>query len=255
LVRRSSDVDVLVAADDLPRALAVLRQLGYASPDAAHRAAEMRHHHHLLLTAAGKAAVELHFDALHGFGTILPGAALLQRACPAHIQRAGASWQGLLLQPTDELLYLAAHAAAHNFERPLWTLDVALLAGHPAIDWTVLWQRARRWHVLHAVVYALRTAARQLAGCDWVVHLPPVTRWELALHRARTRLRPMPRKSLRRFALDRACLLATCDDPWRAAWLAQYTGLRALGTAAERIGWPPPRGWPPLPPRPPRWSQ
>lgn len=253
LVRRSTDVDILIASRDLAVARRALAELGYAVRDEGHGAAELRHHHHLLLCAQGRAAVELHFDALHAFGTILPGGELVERARRAEVSRRTGPWRGLLLDPTDELLYLAVHAAAHNFERPLWSLDVGLFAAQAAVDWDALWHRARTWHLYPPLVYALRTAARQLGDASLAARLPPESRWEAALHRARQRLRPMPHKTLRRFALDRACLVASCDGPWRAAWLAQYTALRTLGTAATRWGVGVPQAWPPWPPQPPPW--
>ncbi len=252
LVRRSSDVDLLVARRDLQPALGVLQRLGYVDSSPAKNTADLRHHHHITLVGPARVALELHFNALHAFGAIMPGEELLQGAQMATVALPHGQWTGLLLDPADELLYLAGHAAAHNFERPLWTLDIGLLAAQTrAIDWPALWLRAQRWHLQRPIVQALRTAARQLGDQELLAQLPPATAWERNLELARDRLRPMPRKSIRRYALDRACLLAGCQDPWRATWLAQYTWLRALGDLGERAGLQLPASWPPLPPLPP----
>lgn len=252
LVRRSTDVDLLVARRDLPAALAVLGQLGYRDPTPAKNVADLRHHHHLTLLGPAQVPLELHFDALHAFGAVMPGDELLQAAQTATVTLPQGTWTGLLLDPADELLYLAGHAAAHNFERPLWTLDIGLLAAQIGeLDWPAMWLRAQRWHLQRPIVHALRTAARQLGDRGLEDQLPAASAWERTLERARDRLRPMPHKSVRRFALHSACLVAGCQDPWRATWLAQYTWLRALGTLGQQAGLAIPASWPPLPPRPP----
>lgn len=254
IVRRSSDVDLLVRRADLTAALEVLESLGYRSLDAHLNAAQLRHHHHLLLVRPNAPTIELHFAALHALGAEIAAEELLERSQAVVVALPdGATWHGRVLRPLDELLYLAAHAVSHHFERPLWTLDIAALACRAGpIDWHDALALAQRWHLRRGILHALAAAARQCGAENLGADLPRDGGWLAAwTDRGRDRFRQWPSGTIRRFLLGNLCALASCDDPWRAAWLGQYLGLRALGDVADRAGMRLPAGWPPLPPTAP----
>ncbi len=237
LVRRSTDVDVLVAPAQLDAALAVLAQLDYRLADSAETAHHLRHHHHVILHRSASPPLELHWAALHALGTHIETADLLQDGA---------------VEPHAELVYLAAHAASHDFERPLWLIDLAAFArAHPQLQPARLDAIAQRWHLARA----WRQAQQQLVALLGPAALPwpvPALDWQDALvARGQDAYMRLPRKTARRFAVHVACLVGRCDNPWRAGWLGQFAALRAVGDLAERRGLPVPRGWPPLPPFPP----
>lgn len=121
--RGTSDIDLLVAEDDVDRTIDSLAQLGYVVFDSPEKVAwALREHHHVALTRAGAPDLELHFHAYQGFGVTLRTEALAADsvALPGfHTLRVPA--------PEDELVYLAVHAAAHRFGRLAWLHDLRLL--------------------------------------------------------------------------------------------------------------------------------
>lgn len=240
LVRRSTDADVLVTPGQRDAALQVLAKLDWQLPDTAETAHHLRHHHHVILRRPASPPLELHWAALHGFGS--------------RIQTADVLAPPDALEPHAELVYLAAHAASHDFERPLWLIDLAaFVRAYPQLDATRLDALAAQWHLTRAWRQAQQQVVALLGpqALPWPVS-PEDTRdaWVARGQRAYVRL---PSKTVKRFAVHVACLLGRCDDPWRAAWLGQFAALRAVGDLAERRGLPVPDGWPPLPPFPPPW--
>lgn len=120
--RATTDVDLLVNEADLERASTVLRGLGYRLEQSQEEQRFRREHHHLHLSHPDALPLELHFHAYRGFGQTLRSEELLARARPAGGFRALR-----VLEPSDELLFLAVHAAAHRFVRLGWLLDIRLL--------------------------------------------------------------------------------------------------------------------------------
>lgn len=120
--RPTTDIDLLVEERDLDRAARALCAIGYTpsqDPSETHfRAAG--HHLHLLHPAAP--CIELHFHAYRGFGRILRSEPLLGRS----VVTSGFT-SVRVLEPEDELLYLAVHAAGHRFMRLGWLYDLLLL--------------------------------------------------------------------------------------------------------------------------------
>jgi hypothetical protein len=238
LVRRSTDIDLLVTPHDLPPALAVLAKLDYRPTDAHLTAHHIKHHHHVILHRPASPPLELHWAPLHALGTRVHAADVLQHP-------AG-------LDPHAELVYLAAHAASHDFERQLWLYDLAAyVRAHPEMQLARLdalaksWRLARAWRLAQQQVVAL-------LGPDalpWPV--PKLRPHDALVAKGQRMYMKLPHKTPARFAVRVACLLGTCDNPWRAGWLAQFAALRAMGDLAEKRGLPVPGGWPPLPPFPP----
>lgn len=122
--RATSDIDLLVAEDDLERAGEALSDIGYRGFDGPSEQRFRREHHHLHFEHPHAPPLELHFHAYRGFGSTLRSEPLLRRS------RVYADWKAVrILEPADELLYLAVHAAAHRFVRIGWLFDLKLLLG------------------------------------------------------------------------------------------------------------------------------
>lgn len=121
--RGTSDIDLLIAEDDVARAAASLAPLGYTIIDSDREIARARReHHHLHCVGRGLPDLELHFHAYRGFGMTLRAAMLAERSVVApgfSVLRVAA--------PEDELVYLAVHAAAHRFGRLAWLHDLRLV--------------------------------------------------------------------------------------------------------------------------------
>ena len=111
-LRPSVDLDLLVAEDDLERAVAALEGAGWRADSGPTAVYARQHHHHLQLRREGQPPLELHFRARVGFGTVMPAADLIARSRAV----VGARGRGLrILAPEDEFVYLAVHAAAHGY--------------------------------------------------------------------------------------------------------------------------------------------
>lgn len=68
----------------------------------------------------------------------------------------------MVLQPEDELIYLAVHAARHRLERLGSLYDLRLFLERHPLDWTRIGSRARSFGVAHAVALALWAAERRI---------------------------------------------------------------------------------------------
>jgi Uncharacterised nucleotidyltransferase len=216
-LRPSVDLDLLVAEDDLERAVATLERAGWESDSGPTAVYARRHHHHLQLRREGQPPLELHFRARVAFGAVMPAADLVARSSAV----TSTHGRGLrILAPEDELVYLAVHAAAHGFTRLMWLYDLKLHCRRYAseIDWRVVVERARRVRMLTAVAFACEMLRERLNVA--VPDLP-----ELRPHGLRYRLAQQVQQRVARhegvLALDRAGGLAftslLCDRPIAAA--------------------------------------
>jgi hypothetical protein len=160
-LRRSTDVDVVVALADATRALAALEAIGFRDSRGVARLAPGLAESNFELDRAGSAHVELHFRLFIGFGSIVASEGFLERSIP-HVTRGGA--QTRVFGAEDELLYLTAHAAGSWFARASWLYDLKLLLlQHPATDVAAVLERARELGLETAVRYGFTTLHRRLA--------------------------------------------------------------------------------------------
>lgn len=228
--RATSDIDLMVAEDDLERALAAFACIGYvqdASPD---EARFRREHHHLHLHSEWGPPLELHFHAYRGFGAVLRSEPLLARSVPAPGRELGSI---RVLDPADELVYLAVHAAAHRFVRIGWIYDLVLLVR--TMDDAQLVRAAER-----AVASGFD---RPLALAMALVERLGVPPAHLARVRSRTlggvrrrvleRITREPEASLRRSATRLVYGAALCGS-WRSA--ARHVGEATLARGRRLIG-------------------
>lgn len=159
LQRATTDVDLLVADEEVAPASRALEGLKL-KPLGAEAAAHAREHEHHLTFSGVAGLVELHFRALVGYGQTLEARALLARAEEATLEGRRVRY----LRAEDELVYLAVHASNHLLQRLAWLFDLKLLVlAHPGLDWERVVEVARGTAFPHLAWYALE-AARRLMG-------------------------------------------------------------------------------------------
>lgn len=170
-LRPFTDLDLLVRADDVPRAVSLLSALGYRHLDAGHSLPyELAWRHAAAFVAAegrpDRLPIDLHWGLLDS-----PGIA------PAPPIDHGELWERAVkvdawdqpargLGPEDLLIYLAVHWALHHaLSGLIWGLDLALLLRRCGgnLDWEAVAERARRWRVAGALYFALRGVEEEFA--------------------------------------------------------------------------------------------
>ena len=168
-LRTYSDLDLLVAPDDVPAAAGVLGAAGYESvyrltpaQDAVFRRTDGDYPYHHPRTAA---LVELHCHVSSTrFGVPLPTPALIERARPVTIGG------GEVPAPADDdlLLALCLHGTKHRWARLEWLAAAAALALRAELDLDALLRRAGEIGAGRTVRLALRLMREALG-----VALPP----------------------------------------------------------------------------------
>lgn len=159
LARPSTDVDVYVAPEELPRVAAAMARMGLRRHDDPGLADVFEEHHHL--SFAGPAGlVEVHFRLISTLGRGgFDDAALRARARDYVLDGRKAR----LLDEEDEFLYLATHAANHAFLRVSWLVDLQrYLARASGFDWARMAERTRAAGFHTAVSTALELVQRLL---------------------------------------------------------------------------------------------
>lgn len=151
-LRRSTDLDVLVAPDDVGPAVDALSGLGYARL----RGDALRDHAALHFAHATLPGLELHHAAHVGVGRAVPASALLDGAREVDVLGAAVR----IPPAAPELAYLALHAAGHRFERLSWLLDVSVLLDSRTVDLPAARDAAARLGAARALDVALAEIAR-----------------------------------------------------------------------------------------------
>ncbi|MBI4705925.1 MAG: nucleotidyltransferase family protein [Deltaproteobacteria bacterium] len=179
--RPTSDVDLLVVHRDARRLVSRLGREGAAMPAPHVHDYYEKHHHHLDVMWCG-VLVEVHFRATSSFGVSTPAEPLLARSTPAT-----ADGQPMrVLESSDELVYLATHAAAHYFASDILLLDLKLLQQTGRPDWSIVERRSRARRLDRAVGAAFLAAERRV-GFDTSGMSPP---WHAQSRRVLHRLPP-----------------------------------------------------------------
>jgi putative nucleotidyltransferase-like protein len=225
-LRPTADLDVLVRPDDLPKARAALRELGFDQRGEA--PAEQGHPFHdpryYRTASAVEVCLELHWALWPAHRFRPPAESWWDRS--VEIQVHGA--QVHTLSPEDTLL----HLAIHRTDEPLrlrFLCDIAeLLRRHSArLDWDYLLAQARGAGARVALFSALAPAHAALGA-----PLPPDLLPQLGVGWLRRRL------------LERACGIAAMVHPHAQSRLFPwpYTPLRLLvlddaGQAARELGY------------------
>src|SRR5262249_11461788 len=160
LYRPMTDVDLLVAPDELHRAEVALARIGLKKNEQL-EAFQLEHHHHLNFYGV-LGSVELHFRAISRFGGAIDAELLLERAVEDSLEGRRVRY----LRPEDELVYLATHATQHLFKGVGWLYDLKLfIRRYPALDWQSVTSVARESGMQAPVYFALRTSQCAL-GAD-----------------------------------------------------------------------------------------
>lgn len=159
-LRPTSDVDLLVAARELPAARAALRGLGLSpKADSDDFYPEAYRHHEAF--AGPQGLVEVHFRLMANWGEVWDSAALLERAVAGRLDGRAVRY----LCPEDELVYLALHAANHLLGRVGWLYDLKLFVlAYPALDWARVVATAKEARLSGPAFYALDAAHRRVGA-------------------------------------------------------------------------------------------
>ncbi|MBX3233254.1 MAG: nucleotidyltransferase family protein [Labilithrix sp.] len=223
--RVTSDVDLLVAEADTLAAIEALSTIGYSHDDNETERRYRREHHHLHLSHAASLPLELHFHAYRGFGSTLRSEPLLRR------KERVRDFEAIgVLSASDELAYLAVHAAAHRFGRIAWLYELALLVGRMSGEEVALAARHAADAGYRRVVGFAADLLVDVLGVD-PARVAPLRRLGSSrgrVARALVREPAHPRmRSLSRFVYS----LALCDDP---ASTVRYARRAVLGYITAR---------------------
>jgi hypothetical protein len=159
-LRPSVDLDLLVAEHDLERATSALEAAGWQTQAGPTATYSRQHHHHLQFQREGQPPLELHFRARVAFGSVLGAEELIWSSSATKGRGRGLR----ILEPEDELVYLAVHAAAHGYVRLMWLYDLKLYYRRyaAAIDWPTVATRARVVRMLTAVAFTCEMLRERL---------------------------------------------------------------------------------------------
>ena len=172
--RPMTDLDIWVRDDDIPRAVAHLRALGFRQEaDQLDRPLALQQHSRgeIVFRPARRehGLVELHYGAFQGWWARRAAApdeeGLWRRAVPL-----GPGRHAMRLATEDAILQTAFHVAVNQFgQAPLRGLmDLAVLSRAHPVDWSAVASRARAWRLRTATWLVLDTANRLigLPGCE-----------------------------------------------------------------------------------------
>lgn len=167
LLRPTSDVDLLVAPDEMDASRQVLTSLGLRPKPESDDYYPPAYRHHEAFEGPG-GLVELHFRLMANWGATWEGKTVLPRAVSAELEGQPVRY----LSPEDELVYLALHAANHMLGRLGWLFDLKLfIRAYPTLDWSRVVAIARETGMPSPSFYAL-DAAHRLVGAQvpaWVL--------------------------------------------------------------------------------------
>ena len=134
--RMIGDLDLLIRQSDIDTAIQALERAGYRDDGDAHLRAcrkafrrwnnELAFHH-----SANRFSVDLHWDFSEaGFAGKLDPNKLTRRAQPATVSGVALP----ALSPRDNLIFLCAHAAKHEWSSLHWLVDICgLIRQHPGV--------------------------------------------------------------------------------------------------------------------------
>ena len=163
-LRPFTDLDLLVRAADVRRAVSLLSALGYRHQDPGHSLEyDLAWRQSARFASAESPAdlvpVDLHWGLLDYPGIARGPSMDLEEIWERSVKVGAWSQAARGLCPEDLLIYLALHWAVHHaFSGALWGLDLALLLRRHGggLDWEAVVERARRWRVRGALYVALR---------------------------------------------------------------------------------------------------
>jgi hypothetical protein len=142
-IRPSQDIDVLVRRQDMDRAVAALRRLGYQRGEVLSPRMWATYYDangQVILFADGRTPVEPHCAfSPWALSVNLEMNGLWDRAAPLDLGGRAV----MSLSPEDTVLVACLHGCKDKWWRLLWVADIAALVHRrPALDWTALMERA-----------------------------------------------------------------------------------------------------------------
>jgi hypothetical protein len=161
------DIDLIVAPDEMRRALAVVASTGYRPSRKYDLDLEIKIHQHVpAYIKAGAAPLEVHWTLLEPrFENGLRWPDLWDRSVPARMGEVTAR----VLSPVDLVIYLCAHAAYHHVYaaslRSLYDIKLVIERFSAELDWALLGNRAQDCGLLNSVYLSLRLT-KDLLGCN-----------------------------------------------------------------------------------------
>ena len=163
--RFMGDLDLLVQAGDVDRALSRLLDLGYDNPWSAEAVRGYRtYHYHLPLAHRDGQIIELHWDLVKpGRPYRLPPADLIERATPFEV--AGTTVQ--IPSAEDQVLHTAIQQLQDGFTFLARSVDLDRIAANGSPRWDLIAERAIEGQLATAVAYAC-----QLARCTLESPIP-----------------------------------------------------------------------------------
>jgi hypothetical protein len=174
-LRQSGDIDLLIHAQDLPRARKAIGGFGYAP--------------HVPLTEEQEAAYlqsgyECAFDSAAGRNLLEVQWAIQPRFYAIDFDMDGLFQRAMTVtiaehpirtpSYSDLLLILSAHAAKHVWNRLVWLCDIAQLINLPTLDWNWIASQARELGIVRILWVTMLTAKRLLD-----VSIPPAAQANL----------------------------------------------------------------------------
>jgi hypothetical protein len=181
-LRPMDDVDLVVPAEALAEAIAVLERAGWARARHSDAVADPGYDVPMAHPSTGGMPIELHYDLQRPSQRTSEVDAARLWSERVETQVCGQVVWGLA--PELELLALATHAAKpfHAFNRLIWAVDIAVVSGAGGFDWDLLARRAVELRCRTALAVALRLARRLGAEApDELVALPGFARRTRAL--------------------------------------------------------------------------
>ncbi|HYB93747.1 MAG TPA: nucleotidyltransferase family protein [Vicinamibacterales bacterium] len=159
--REMVDLDLLVRAEDMPRAIGLLEELRFVPTADYALDTELAFSQHITPFRRGRVTVELHWRLhLNEQPHHTPLDSIWQRAEPIRVK----TLDTLGLGREDLIIHLCVHAASkHTLTvglRPL--LDVRAAVGRGGISWRLLLQRCDDWHARRPVALVLLVTHRLL---------------------------------------------------------------------------------------------
>jgi hypothetical protein len=123
-LRRSTDLDLMVAEQDIGRAARLMLQLGYTLEGEYPWDVVRRTEHHLEFRSAGESEVELHY-ALIATPVRFDSSQFMARSVN---WKSASGLEAKVLCPVDEAFHSFVHAASHAFHRLRWAYDFLLIS-------------------------------------------------------------------------------------------------------------------------------
>jgi hypothetical protein len=229
-LRQSRDLDIMVAAQDVPRGQACLERMGW-HPDASNFPmsprqweALLRHDRHIsYIRARQPCHLELHW--CNPWDTE-------ELTARRWVRSTASSWRGCSYQAmnsTDMALYLCSHGSDHAWFRAKWLGDLAAMHAKKLIDWEVALEEARSTSQERSLLLCLRMLREAhgfqvLLPAEDSMGLPAYLR-ERTIIELRTDAEPEPITALRR--LRRRLRSARYDRLLRPkkSWRQSFAGL------------------------------